>query len=209
MKKRTYKAPDKKHPKPSSKQEDQVRGNLQQKEPKTKKEEEEMGPGKKDIVMCKECKSVYYYKSWHHGLDNYSELKKSKRLKFTLCPACEMIQGNKYEGEVIVENVPEDIKKDIKKLAENFGKRAQERDPLDRVISIEEKKVKRPTNRRRREADSRNQIKGQKDLRILTTENQLAQRLGEKINEAFGKKHKVSISHSNREDTTRVYLSFD
>ncbi len=208
MKKTSPKTPDKKPYKPSPKEEGKVRGGFDQKTPKAKKETEEMGPGREDIVICKECEAVYYYKSWHHKLEDYPELKKSKNVKFTLCPACRMEKSGKYEGEIIIENLPEDIKEDIKKLAKNFGKRAKEKDPMDRIISIEEKTIKRPTARQRRKADSRKEIKGQKKLRILTTENQLAQRLGEKINEVFGKDNNISISHSDKEDVIRVRISF-
>jgi len=161
------------------------------KTPKPKKDREEFGPGKTDIIICKECGAAYYYKSWHHRLEDYPELSQSKPIKFTLCPACRMIESGKYEGEVMVENFPEEIEKELKNLIENFGERARERDPLDRIISIKESKTKRGKN-----------------LRILTTENQLAQRLGKKINEVFGKKHKVVISHSDSEDVIRVRVVF-
>ena len=158
--------------------------------PKSKKEEAEFGKGKgkEDILICKKCKSVYWYKEWHHQLDDYPGLRKSKRLKFTICPACQMILDGKFEGEIILEGVPEKLKKEIKKLAQNFGKRAFEKDPLDRIISIKENR--------------------EGDVRILTTENQLAQRLAKKIKQTFAQKGKISISHSKKESTLRVKVKF-
>ncbi len=176
--------------------------------PKSKKEEQEFGKGKKDIMVCKRCKAVYFYKSWHHRLKDYPKIERTKRLKFTICPACRQIIDNKFEGEIILENVPEKLRGEIKKLAENFGKRAFEKDPMDRVISVKEKKVKSPTNARKRGASSRKDFKGKTDILILTTENQLAQRLAKKLSETFKGKLETSFSHSKKESTLRARITF-
>jgi len=193
---------------PYQKEQRQIKGKFAFRGPRSKKEEAEFGPGQVDILVCKKCHAIYWYKSWHHRLSNYPELKESKHLKFVLCPACQMIKDKKYEGEIIIENVPENIKKDIKILAKNFGERATAADPMDRIISIKEKKVRRVTNKRKRGAESRKKFKGLTDLQILTTENQLATRLAKKINEIYGRKFSVSISHSHREDTARIRIKF-
>ncbi|HPO75534.1 MAG TPA: hypothetical protein PLL80_02965 [Candidatus Pacearchaeota archaeon] len=166
--------------------------NLPPRFPKPKKEESEFGMGKKDILICKECNAVYYYKSWHHRLDDYSYLKETKRLNFTLCPACQMIRNKKFEGEIVVENVSPKIKTNLKNLVKNFGEKAFERDPQDRVISFNE--------------ISQNED-GSSTIQILTTENQLAQRLAKKISEVF--KGKYSISHSREESVIRAKVVLD
>ncbi len=200
--------------KPYKKQQDQIKGKCGIRYPKSKKEEQEFGPGKVDVLTCKECAAVYWYKSWHHNLNQISNLKsqklesKIKRIKFTICPACQMIKDKKYEGEIILENAPENYKKDIKRLVENFGKEAFKKDPMDRIISIKEEKTFRPSDSRKRGALSRKEFKGMKHIRILTTENQLAQRLAEKIHETFGKKLKMSIIHSHQEDVIRTRIVF-
>ena len=153
--------------------------------PKSKKEKAEFGKGKEDILICRKCGAVYWYKSWHH-IEDYPKLKKAKGLKFVLCPACQMIKDKKFEGEIIVENASMEMKREIKKLAKNFGERAFEKDPMDRIISIKETK--------------------EGVIRILTTENQLAQRLSEKIKETFSQKAKLVISHSKRESTLRAKI---
>lgn len=160
--------------------------------PKSKKEESEFGKGKKDILICEQCNAVYFYKSWHHRLDEYPHLKESKSLKFTLCPACRMIKEKKFEGEIIIENISQKIKNDLKNLIQNFGEEAFKKDPQDRVISINE--ISTNTN-------------GSSTMQILTTENQLAQRLAKKISEVF--KGKYSISHSEKESTIRAKVSFN
>ncbi len=160
--------------------------------PKPKKEESEFGMGKKDILICKECNAVYYYKSWHHRLDDYPFLKETKNLRFTLCPACRMVKEHRFEGEIRVENVPQKFQTDLKNLIKNFGEKAFEKDPQDRVISINEISTT---------------PEGRSNFQILTTENQLAQRLAEKISEVF--KGKCSISHSKGESTIRARIIFD
>lgn len=153
--------------------------------PKSKKEESEFGKGKKDILICKKCDAVYFYKSWHRKLEDYPELKETKGLKFVLCPACRMIKDKKFEGEIILENPPEKIKKELKNLVLNFAKKAEKKDTQHRIISFK---------------------KREKNIRILTTENQLAQRMAKKIKETFH--GKMSISYSKDESTVRVKIVF-
>ena len=129
--------------------------------PKSKKEEAEFGKGKGNILVCKNCSAVYWHKSWHHSLQDYPYLKKDKDIKFVLCPACRMIENNKYEGELVIENIQNEQEKEIRNLINNFGRTAFERDPMDRIISIERI------------------AKGM--LRILTTENQMVQQLAKKL----------------------------
>lgn len=196
-----------------SKSERQIKGKFAPRRPRPKKEEAEFGPGKTDVLVCKKCGAFYWYKSWHHRLNRVVDgwrpkLKETKNIKFTTCPACQMILDKKYEGEIILEAVPENFKKDIKTLAENYGKRAIVADPMDRIISIIERRVKRVTAARKRGAASRKEFKGLKDIRILTTENQLAKRLAKKINEIYGGKLTVLISHSHKEDVVRVRIIF-
>jgi len=194
---------------PYKKEESQIRGRFAPRLPKSKKEEAEFGPGKKDILVCEKCGAFYWYKSWHHNLSNYPKLKENKRIKFVLCPACKMILEKKYEGEIILKGVPENFKEEIKKLAKNYGERAFKEDPMDRVISIKEKKVSRASAKSKRGKISRKEIEGRKDIQILTTENQLAVRLAKKIKRVFSGKTSLSLSYSHKEDTVRAIITFD
>lgn len=193
---------------PGKKQQNKIKGKFQPKVPKSKKIEQEFGQGKIDILICKKCGAVYWYKSWHHRLQDYPKLKETKNVKFVLCPACQMVKDKKYEGEIILKNVPESFKDSIKALIKSYGKRATEIDPMDRIISVKEKRVRRVTSQRKRGAASRKEFKDLRDIRILTTENQLAQKLAKKINETFGKKLSPSISHSHIEDVVRIKITF-
>ena len=96
-----------------------------------------------------------------------------------------MIKDGRYEGEVIIENVAEQEREEIENLITNFGETAFGRDPMDRIISIE------------------TIAKGM--LRVLTTENQMAQQLAKKIKKTF--KGKVSFLHSRRESTLRAKIT--
>jgi len=160
-----------------------TKSTFQPRVPKSRKEDQEFGPGQTDLMLCSQCRAVYYYKSWHHRLENYQKLSEDKRIKFTLCPACQMIKDKKYEGLVSLKEVSQDKKEEILKLVKNVGERAYQRDPIDRIIEI------RDRNRDR-------------DIEILTTENQLAVSIGKQIKRAF--KGHLEIQWSHQESTVRV-----
>jgi len=153
--------------------------------PKPRKEEAEFGPGKIDIIMCKNCDSVYYKKSWHHRLEDHKQFSEDKRIKFILCPACQMIKDKKYEGVVTLENLPQEKREEILNLVKNVGKRGFKNDPMDRIIEI-----KKPGEQ----------------IEIFTTENKLAVIIGKQIKRAF--KGKLEIKWSHQESTVRVKVTF-
>lgn len=169
--------------------------------PKLKKEEAEFGPGKREFVICPECENVYFDKSWKPGLnkEKIRHLKAEKRLKFSICPACRMIKNEKFEGQVILKNVPERFKKDILNTIANMAEQAYEKDPQDRII-----KVQSPPKESRFQRGPTGQAKSkiQNNIEILTTENQLAVRIAKKISQTF--KGKLEIQHSYQEDPIRA-----
>jgi len=165
--------------------------------------------GKEDYVVCPTCQSVYAEKGWHHKSKfDVDKLKEEGEVRSELCPACEMIKNKQFQGEVLIENPPRDKKEQIKNTARNFGEEAFERDPLDRVISIGEEKVRRPTAQEKRGKESKEEVKGRNDIRILTTENQLAVRIAKKINESLGNKAELDINHSHGDKVSRVKMKF-
>lgn len=170
-----------KHP-TISKQTRQTWGAFRPRLPRSLKEEQEFGKGKIDIVMCLECDSVYYEKSWHHRLEDYKQLSQDKRIKFLICPACRMIKDKTYEGKVsIARPAQKNVEQDLLNLIENVGQRAFKRDPLDRIIEIKKTKDK---------------------IEVLTTENQLALSIAKQIKRAF--KGKLNIKWSDQEDVVRI-----
>lgn len=159
--------------------------NLQTSLPKPKKEEQEFGPGKKSILFCKKCNAVYFYKSWHHNLENYPHLKENKDIGFSLCPACLLIKNGKFEGELIIKNLEGKNKAELINAIKNIGEIAQKKDIQDRIIKIEDNK---------------------EEIRVTTTENQLVQKIAKKIKKTFNFKN-LEIKHSKRESVIRANLS--
>lgn len=154
---------------------------------RSKKEEQEFGKAFKEFVVCPICKSAFFDKSWHHALgQDAKHFKKSKAVKSKICPACKMKKEKRYEGEIIlkIKNETSKIKDEILNSIKNSDKLARERDPMDRVLWIQNKKD---------------------GLHIYTSENQLAVKIGKKIKSSFGK-GKLKIVHSQEEDVTRVYF---
>ncbi|MBU3964153.1 hypothetical protein KJ562_00225 [Patescibacteria group bacterium] len=151
--------------------------------PGFKNETAEFGKAKAGIFVCQECNAVFWKKSWRHGLEGVLEAEK-QNIKSVFCPACQMIKNNRYEGEIIIENIQEEKKQEIENLISNFSEIAFKKDPMDRIISIQ------------------TVAKGM--LRVLTTENQMAQQLAKKIKKTF--KGRVSFMFSKRESTLRARI---
>lgn len=141
--------------------------------PKSQHEVEEFGPGKKGLVMCQNCDSTYFKKSWHHDLKgvNVSE-KKDMPIKFVLCPACLMIKNKQYEGRITIKDVPEKFAVKLEELIRGFSRRAFERDPMDRLIEI-------------KKARSASSGRVCSEWVVTVTENQLANKLAQKIKTSF------------------------
>lgn len=119
---------------------------------------------KAGAAICPQCKNIHYMKKWHHPSDAAVSDIIVKDAESELCPACHMIKNNLYEGEIIVENFPEQHQAELQGLVKNFGDTATQRDPQDRLIAIE---------------------KSPAGFRITTTENQLAIRIAKKIKDVF------------------------
>ena len=153
------------------------------------KEESEFGLAGKEFLKCSECGVVYFDKSWHHGLleEKQEHLKENRQFKFTLCPTCKMAKGKIFEGEVVIKLGPKNynLKANVMNTVKNSDKQAQDRDPMDRILWTEDK---------------------DDEVRIFTSENQLAVRIGKKLESSFSGS-KLEIKHSG-EDIIRVYWEF-
>jgi NMD protein affecting ribosome stability and mRNA decay len=149
---------------------------------------EEYGVDGKGIEECPTCKNVYYQKRWVHSIDVVKEKDPEAVVaKEMICPACVMITEHLFEGEVTIEEIPENLKTDISGIINNFGTYSLEHDPQARIIDIEDSDT---------------------IMRVTTTENQMAERLGKKINSAL-KNSEISITHSKEPyEVTRVHITF-
>lgn len=140
-------------------------------------ENEEYWHEQKGITRCPYCRNVHFKKRWYSSgeeLRRYLRAKKLEIKKQKICPACKMANNRVFEGEVIIEEVPDRYRYDLERLMKNFGERAARKDPQDRLLNIE------------------NMGTG---YRVTTTENQLADKLAKKVKDAF-KKVNIHFSHS-------------
>jgi hypothetical protein len=96
-----------------------------------------------------------------------------------------MIKNGKFEGEVIIENLDGKNITDLINTIKNMGDSAIKRDNQDRIIKIKEKENK---------------------IRVITTENQLAQKIANKIKKTFNFKN-LEIKYSKGESVVRARLS--
>jgi NMD protein affecting ribosome stability and mRNA decay len=157
------------------------KGELRQ--PSKKVEEAEFDGGKKGVLICPKCKAVYKNKSWHHK-EKYSnkEIKEMGGAKPYKCPVCTIKENNLCEGFIILKNIPTNKEKDVLALVKNIAERAEKTDVLDRIIKLK---------------------KNKEGIKIETTENQLAVKLGKQIKRAF--KGKLDIHWAETEGPARVF----
>lgn len=156
---------------------------------RSRKEESEFGLGQKEFLTCFDCGVVYFDKSWHRSLleEKSKHLNENRQFKFTICPACKMKKDKVFEGEVVIKFKAEGLrlKADILNTVRNSDKQGQDRDPLDRILWMEEKEDR---------------------MHVFTSENQLAVKIGKKLRSSFPKST-LEIKHSG-EDIIRVYWEY-
>lgn len=157
--------------------------------PKSRHEVEASGGGKKGLLICKSCNVFYYQKAWHHNADTFISKREDKdlRINFVLCPACQMIKNNQYEGEVVIKNTPIKLKEELINLVKGYCRRAYLRDPLHRLIEI------------------KNNNQG---IQVTVTENELANKLAKKIKETFHKVKTRTFFTKEPGDVARVVVEF-
>lgn len=153
---------------------------------------EEHGRERGGVVECPMCHNVHFKKKWYATLSQISGAKGHEEefaiAREQICPACMMIKNHLYEGELIVERVPDNLREDLMNLISNYGDDAKEKDPQDRIIEVQVT------------ADG---------CRVITTENQLVDRMAKKIRDAF-KKVDVQFSHSREPfEVDRVHVVFN
>ncbi len=158
------------------------------KQPPKKFQEQEFGPGKKGYIICEKCGAVYHEKSWHHKEKYQDKLKDvdKKLIKYSICPACIRIRDDLSEGFLVLKNVPEEKKEEILALVKHIGERNEKTDVLDRIAKIYE---------------------DEEGIKISTTENQLAVKIGRQLEDAY-KKSTLEIHWANEEGPARLYWTY-
>lgn len=141
---------------------------------------------KADILLCQECNAAYWYKTWHHSLDDHPNLKEDRNIKMVICPACKMQDDNRYEGELILENISQEKNQELKNLIANFGDISFKNDPMARIITIDE--IARGM------------------IRVTVTQSQMVNQLAKKIKKVY--KGKTNFIHSRRDTIIRTRVVF-
>lgn len=134
-------------------------------------------------AVCKECTAVHEKKRWRFDEAAYAKLSALKQTRVVTCPACVKTRDCYPEG-VLTLRWPglSGHRSDIFSLLRRVAARAKDVNPLERIIKIED---------------------DGKEVRVFTTNNKLAQRMGREMEQAYhGKAH---YQWSHRDKLVRVY----
>lgn len=156
---------------------------------KERTEFQEFGHPKKDFRQCRDCKAVYYGKSWHHdGAFDLSRAKSADTLWLTRCPACKMVEDHQYEGKLTLYDIPKRFEDQLYHLIKAYCRRAYQKDCQHRLIALNKE--------------------GAQTWTATFTENQLANKLAQKIRQVFDKVE-VKVAYSRApDDVERIFINF-
>jgi hypothetical protein len=144
---------------------------------------------KKPLRQCRNCGAVFADGHWHKLRADKFLKKLWQQAAFTIaeCEACRLEREAHgpvgAAGELRVAELPWKIKTDVLRTIRNAGKTAVSRDPEERIIEIAERG---------------------RGLLVTVTQNQLAVRIGKKLDSAF-KGGRLRISYSEIDLPARVY----
>lgn len=133
----------------------------------------------KGLQACRGCGAVYYRRIW--TLKPPLEIRKRVDLAggatLTHCPACQKMREHYWDGVVQISGIGPGEKREVLRVMRNEEKRAREKNPLERIVRI---------------------VDGDGGLRVETTTEKLAQRLGRCLGKARGGKVTYKWSHRNK-----------
>ncbi|PWB81090.1 MAG: ATPase [Candidatus Methylomirabilota bacterium] len=129
-------------------------------------------------TVCRGCHAISTGRRWHQDEAVYSKLVKTGTVKEVFCPACEKIRDGYPSGQVTLKGeFLAEHRDEILRIIANEEKRARERNPLHRIMSLREEN-------------------GQ--LELTTTDEKLAQRIGRGLHKACGGSVGYDWSHGNK-----------
>ena len=182
---------------PAKRKNRSISGKYMMGEWRSRRATEEFGPGRAEYIICPEGGEAYFHKSWHHSLADFSarggsafggkHISENKKISFKLCPFHQMVKNKQHEGEIIVENAPEKDRRELIRLIERSGEHGFRRDPMDRIIKIERKG---------------------NAIRVETSENQLAQKIANKIRDRFKNTTRMVKRGGGESDVVRIKINF-
>ena len=129
------------------------------------------------ILSCRGCGAIYALGRW--ALEPAEDIRRRAETDARLveCPACRKIRDHYALGIVEISGIGAADKKEILRLLKNEETRARAKNPLARILAVV------------------NDVRG---MRIETTTEKLAQRLGRSLNKARGGKVTYKWSHRNK-----------
>jgi len=134
------------------------------------------GPG--EPIVCRGCHAVCTRKRWRIDEVAYAKLLRARTARQVLCPACQKIRDGYPSGQVtLTGQFLAEHRDEILRLIANEEKRAREKNPLERIMSLSEEN-------------------GQ--LVLTTTDEKLAQRIGRELRKACGGIVTYGWSHNNK-----------
>jgi hypothetical protein len=147
------------------------------------------------LRLCSRCEAVWYGGHWHTAPNLAAAIKAKRKLakpsKDVFCEECRYVvhgpadqSAALFEGELTLDGLIDKAEKaQILAAVRNAAKRAQKRDPEDRIVAIDDR--------------------GERVV-VTTTENQLAVSLGKAVESAF-KGGKLRIVWSSDDLPARVH----
>ena len=135
----------------------------------------------KESAVCVVCGAVYVNRRWsaHDSLVGNKKHKASRPYQMTVCPACKQQRSGEPRGFVFLDGAfASEHQNEIKQLLRNEAERAAEDNPLARILDMKEGE--------------------EHHLAVTTTTEHLAQRLGHRLEKAFGGSVLYDFSHENK-----------
>jgi hypothetical protein len=129
----------------------------------------------KETLRCVGCGAFYYRRHW--TLTAPDEFNSPDSACSCYCPACRKIKDRCASGELDLVSFNGIERRDILRILRNEEARAREKNPLERIMRIDE-------------------LNG--GWRVQTTTEKLAQRLGRAVRKARGGKLQYKWSHNNK-----------
>ncbi|HEX5604995.1 MAG TPA: BCAM0308 family protein [Candidatus Binatia bacterium] len=127
-----------------------------------------------EMLQCLGCAAFYHRRHW--TLTKPTGFDFSVRVHLCYCPACRKIKDQRASGELDLASNGNETK-DVLRILRNEEGRAREKNPLGRIMRIEEVNS---------------------GWRVQTTTEKLAQRLGRAVRKARGGKLQYKWSHNNK-----------
>ncbi|MCK4421775.1 ATPase [candidate division WOR-3 bacterium] len=139
----------------------------------------------KDPTVCPDCEAVYHNKHWRFDDQLKHDIKFASNYEEKKCPACRKIEDNYPMGLVFLSgNFLLQHKKTILNTIRSEEKRAMQKNPLERIMEIEQK---------------------DDEYVIKTTTDALAHRIGKILHKSF--KGELDYKFSDDQKLLRAFWS--